>query len=86
MVRINALLPEDMIAKLDSIAKDEKKSRSMLLREAAEKLIKEYQRELEETRRRERIKRGIGMQDRLRKRSGKWNGVAEVRKWRETTR
>lgn len=29
------------------------------------------------------IKHGIETQDRIRKRSGKWNGVSEVRKWRE---
>lgn len=86
MIRINAILPEKMVEKLDSIAKDEKKSRSMLLREAAEKLIEEYQRRLEEIRRRERIKHAIEIQDRLRRRSGKWSGVEEIRKWREIAR
>jgi metal-responsive CopG/Arc/MetJ family transcriptional regulator len=42
------VLPEDMIEKLDGIARDEKKSRSMLLREAAERLIEEHQMRLEE--------------------------------------
>jgi len=86
MVRINAVLPEDMIEKLDGIAKDEKKSRSMLLREAAEKLIEEHQIRLEEKRRRVRIKRSIDVQDKLRKKAGKWNGVSEIRRWRETAR
>lgn len=86
MVRINAVLPEDMIEKLDGIAKGEKKSRSMLLREAAEKLIEEHQIRLEEKRRRVRIKRSIDVQDKLRKKAGKWNGVSEIRRWRETAR
>jgi len=83
MVRINAVLPEDMIQKLDDIAKDEKKSRSMLLREATEKLIKEHQMRLEEKLKRLRLKRSIEIQDKLRKKAGKWNGVSEIRRWRE---
>ena len=39
MVRINAILPEDTLVKIDAIAKEKKKSRSSFLREAAEKLI-----------------------------------------------
>jgi metal-responsive CopG/Arc/MetJ family transcriptional regulator len=82
-LRINAILPEDMVEKLDSIAKEEKKSRSRLFREATEKLIEERQSRLEEDRRKLRIKRSIEMQDKLRKKSGMWDGVSEIRKWRE---
>ena len=45
MVRINAILPEDTLVKIDAIVKEKKKSRSGFLREAAEKLIDEYQRQ-----------------------------------------
>ena len=62
---------------------DLKKSRSSFLREAAEKLIDEYQRQKAEEMKRERIKRAIETQDKLKKKSGKWSGVSEVRKWRE---
>jgi len=86
MVRINTVFPETLLARLDSIARDEKKSRSMLLREAAEKLIEEHQLRLEERRRRERMKRALDIQDKVRKKSGRWNGVSEVRKWREASR
>lgn len=86
MVRINAILSEDVIRELDSIAKKEHKSRSMLLREAAERLIEDHQILLEEKRRKEQAKRAIDIQDRLRKKSGKWNGVSEIRKWREMTK
>jgi len=53
------------------------------LREAAEKLIDEYQRQKAEEMKRERIKRAIETQDKLKKKTGKWGGVSEVRKWRE---
>ena len=83
MVRINAILPEDTIKKIDSIAKEEKKSRSKLLREAAEKLIIENQRQKAEQIRKERLMKAIKTQDNLRKKAGKWDGVSEIRKWRE---
>lgn len=83
MMRINAILPEDTIKKIDSIAKEEKKSRSRLLRDAAEKLIMERQRAKAEQIRKERLIHAMEIQDKLRKKSGRWNGVSEVRKWRE---
>jgi len=83
MVRINAILSEDTLVKIDAIAKEKKKSRSSFLREAAEKLIDEYQRQKLEEIKRERIIRAIEIQDKLKKKSGMWNGVSEVRKWRE---
>jgi len=83
MVRINAILPKDTIKKIDSIAKEEKKSRSKLLREAAEKLILEYERIKAEQIRKERLMYSIKTQEKLRKKAGKWDGVSEVRKWRE---
>ena len=51
--------------------------------EAAEKLIDEYQRQKADEIKRERIKRAIEIQDKLKRKSGKWSGVSKVRKWRE---
>lgn len=84
MVRINVIFPEDALVKIDAIAKDKKKSRSSFLREAAEKLIEEYQRQKTEEIKRECRKRAIEIQDKIKKKSGAWNGVSEVRKWRES--
>jgi len=83
MMRINAILSEDTIKKIDSIAKEEKKSRSKLLREATEKLIIEYQRKKAEQIRKEQLMKAIKVQDNLKKKAGKWDGVSEIRKWRE---
>ena len=71
MVRINAIFSEDTIKKIDKIAKEKKKSRSNLLREAAEKLIEEYERMKAEQYRKERLSNAIKAQDRLRRKSGK---------------
>ena len=86
MVRINAILSENTIEELDTITKAEHKSRSMILREAAEKYIEDYQRRMEEVRRKERVRHAIETQDKLRKKSGTWDGVSELRKWRQVTR
>ncbi len=86
MVRVNAIFPEETLEKLGTIAKEEKKSRSMLIREAVENLIEEHQRMLEERRRKARLERAVKVQDRLRKKAGDWNGVSEIRKWRESAR
>jgi len=86
MVRINAIFPEEMLKELDIIGRNTKKSRSMLIREAAEKLIMEYHCQLEEEQRKARIKKAIDIQNRLRERAGKWNGVSDLRKWRETAK
>lgn len=83
MVRINAILSEATIEKMDSIAKEEKKSRSRLLREAAEMFISEYERVRAEKLRKKRLEQAMDVQDQLRKKTGAWNGVSEVREWRE---
>jgi len=48
-----------------------------------EKLIEEHQRQLEKNRRKTLIKHAIDVQDRLRRKSCKWDGVSEIREWRE---
>jgi len=86
MMRINVMLSEDIIEQLDEISRAEKKNRSELLREAALRLIEDYRQMIAEEKRRERIKKAITLQDTIRKKSGKWNGMKELRKWRETAR
>lgn len=83
MIRINTILSKKTINEIDSIAKEEKKSRSGILREAAEKFITEYQKHKTEQLKKERLREAIKTQDKLRRKAGKWDGVSEVRKWRE---
>src|SRR6266704_314901 len=59
MVRINAVLSEAIVKELDTIAREEDKNRSELLREAAEKLIEEHRHRQEEQRRRARLEREV---------------------------
>jgi metal-responsive CopG/Arc/MetJ family transcriptional regulator len=83
MVRINAVLREEIIEGIDEIAKETGKSRSSLLRDAAQRLIEEYRQQKAEEMRRKKTTRAVQIQDRLRKKAGKWDGVAELIKWRE---
>ena len=82
-MRINTVFQEDLIEKIDRIAKEEGKSRSRILREAANKLIEDYQRQKSEEIRMKKVRQAITIQDRLRKKSGKWDSISELRKWRE---
>jgi metal-responsive CopG/Arc/MetJ family transcriptional regulator len=84
MVRINVIFSEDILEQIDGIAKQERKSRSLLLREAAEKAIEERRQKVEEVRRRARRETAFKTVDQLKKKTGAWDGVAVVRKWRDT--
>ena len=83
MVRINVILTEENIEKIDAISRLEKKSRSQLLRESAEMYITEYEREIAERLRKEKLAQAIEAQDEIRAKSKDWNGVSAVRKWRD---
>jgi metal-responsive CopG/Arc/MetJ family transcriptional regulator len=84
MVRINTVFHEDIIEAIDRMGKEQRKSRSALLREAAKKLIEEYRLQQEEQVRKKRMEHAIHIQDRLRKKSKHWDGITELRKWRES--
>ncbi len=85
-MRINAVLTDDLLKAIDQAAREQGKSRSRFIREASEKYIAEYERVKEEERRKKAFAKAIEVQDGLRKKSGKWDGAAEVRKWRERGR
>ena len=62
MVRINAVLREDIVEGIDRISKETGESRSSLLREAAQKLIAEYNRRKAEEIRRAKAARAVQVQ------------------------
>lgn len=83
MVRINTVFQEDILEEIDRIAKEKRKSRSRLLRDAAQSYIKQYQIQKAEEMKRKKIKTSMEVQDRIRVKSGKWDAVSELRKWRD---
>lgn len=85
-MRINAVISDDLLKRIDEVAGEQKKSRSLFIREAAEKYIAEHERKKEEERRREAFSHAAKAQDKLRKKAGRWDGTGEIRKWREKAR
>ena len=66
------------------IAKKENFSRNKLIREAIKMYKKEFDKIDMENKRLERIKNAISIQDKLSKYSKDWDGVSEIRKWRDS--
>jgi len=85
-MRINAMLTADLLKAIDDAAEEQGKSRSQFIREATAKYIAEHEQVKKEERRKQAFARAVEVQDRLRKKSGAWDGGAEVRKWREKER
>ncbi|MFZ3085192.1 MAG: ribbon-helix-helix protein, CopG family [Candidatus Hydromicrobium sp.] len=83
MVRINLSIDEKELQELDNIRKKENLSRSKLIREAIQLYKRKFNKIDLENRRIEKIKNAIRVQDSLRKYSRDWDGVSEIRKWRE---
>ena len=83
MVRINLSIDEKELQELDNIRKKENLSRSKLIREAIQLYKRKFNKIDLENRRIEKIKNAIRVQDSLRKYSRNWDGVSEIRKWRE---
>ena len=83
MVRINLSIDEKELQELDYMSGKVNISRSKLIREAIQLYKKEFDKKDMENRRIEKIKNAIRIQDSLRKYSKGWDGVSEIRKWRE---
>ena len=83
-IKINITLPRDELGKIDAFARKEYDSRSGFIRRAVKFFMEEREREEKEEERRKRMLKAAADIRRVREKSGDWNGVAEVRKWRDT--
>jgi len=84
MLKINITLPNDFLREIDKTAKEEHLSRSEFIRKAVRTYWEVCKQKAAEKKRAQNIREAMEIQDKLRKKAGKWNGVAEIRKWRET--
>lgn len=84
MVRINLSIDEKELEKLDKISKSKNISRSKLIREAIKVYKEELERKTAENIRKKSIEKAIEIQESLRKYNRGWDGVSEIRKWRES--
>jgi len=84
MVRINISIDSDKLQELDRIRKMKGKSRSKFIVEAADLYIGQYKQKIARQKRKNAIKEAINIQNELREQSKGWDGVSEIRKWRES--
>ncbi|MDI6689270.1 MAG: type II toxin-antitoxin system HicB family antitoxin [Actinomycetota bacterium] len=83
MLKINITIPAGFLKKIDRTAKEEHLSRSEFLRKAVEAYWESQRTKQAEKKRTQNIREAMEIQSRLRKKAGKWDGVAEIRRWRE---
>ena len=84
MVRVNLSINEQELQILDDMVKNQNVTRSRLIRDAIKLYKRKFDRMDMENKRIERISNAIKIQDRLSKYSKDWDGVSEIRKWRES--
>ena len=85
-MRINAVLDDELLGKIDKTAQAMNKSRSLFIREATERYISEIEAQKAEEERKRKFEAAVRRQDDLREKAGEWDGIAEIRKGRERTR
>jgi metal-responsive CopG/Arc/MetJ family transcriptional regulator len=82
-VKINITLPEEELKRVDAFARRHGNTRSGLVQRALHFFIKQKEREEEERKRRVEMTKAISEIKQLQEKAGEWDGVSEVRKWRE---
>ncbi len=82
-VKINITLPEEELRRVDAFVHRQKDTRSGLIQEALRSFIDQKEREEKEKEKREGMIKAALEIKQLREKSGEWDGVAEIRKWRE---
>lgn len=83
MIKTMVSIPKGLLQELDELARQEERSRSEVLREAV-RLFLELRRSQRHPGLDPRVQRAVAIQDRLaEKHSVPWDGVAEIRRWRE---
>jgi len=83
MLRINAIFEEEFLKVMTRVAREEHLSRSELIRKAVADYLARHAQKREEAKRHQAVAEAIVVQDSLRKMAGAWDGVAEIRRWRD---
>lgn len=84
MVRINISIDEKDLKELDRLSSSANLTRSGFIRKAMEIYKVELEKYKLEEKRKKELKEAIKVQDELSKLAGDWDGVSEIRKWRES--
>jgi len=82
-VKINITLPEEELREADAFVQKQGNTRSGLIQQALRFFIEQKEKGKREKEKRDGLIKAASEIRQLREKSGKWDGVAEIRKWRE---
>ncbi|MFO7773366.1 MAG: type II toxin-antitoxin system HicB family antitoxin [Dehalococcoidia bacterium] len=83
-VKINITLPEEELREVDAFARKQGNTRSGFILRALHFFMKQKEREEEERKRRGEMTEAISEIKQLKEKAGEWDGVSEIRKWRDS--
>jgi predicted CopG family antitoxin len=84
MKRLNITISDEVFEELENLKREEKSSRSELIRRAIVLYKNEFDKRLIEKERKEKVLKAISKINEIRESTGVWNGVKEIRKFRES--
>jgi len=82
-VKINITLPEKELREADAFVQKQGNTRSGLIQQALRFFMEQKEKEKKEKEKRDGLLKAASEIRQLREKSGKWDGAAEIRKWRE---
>ena len=82
-VKINITLPEEELREVDTFIQQQGDTRSGLIQQALRFFIEQKERERREKEKQKGMMEAASEIKQLREKSGDWDGVAEIRRWRE---
>lgn len=83
MTKINISIPQEILDEIDRVSKEEKKTRSELLRVAFSSYLDVLKEERREKKKQQSIDKAIQIQDEIRDKIGNVDLIKELRKWRD---
>lgn len=84
MKRLNITISDGVFKDLEDLKEEEKLNRSELIRKAIILYKNEFEKKLKEKRRKEKVMRAIQEINKLRESTGIWDGVSEIRRFRDS--
>jgi len=82
-VKINITLPAEELRRVDAFIRRQGNTRSGFIQRALRFFVEQKEKEEREKEKREGMIKAALEIKQLREKSGEWDGVAEIRKWRE---
>jgi len=84
MKRLNITMSDEVFEDLENLKREEKLNRSELIRRAVVLYKNEFDKRLREKIRKEKVLRAISKINEIRESTGVWDGVKEIRKFRDS--